>query len=164
MGQLEHKKLDFVCLKQGDLCLRVGRESRLYGLKSVDASALGSVKLVQSGNDFYSMSAWPGHGEGERPSVAAAGTKIYTNTDAAVVEVLENTDMGSIGCNVFPDRPLQSGLRAVRLDGEGDTICFGYVRRTDGSLSQEAAAFIQYLKEELADGMEEGGNKGREKQ
>lgn len=164
LRQLEHKKLEFVRLKQGQLCLRVGRRNRLYGLKGVELSALGTMRLVQAGNDYYSLLAWPCPASGEQTSLADIRAAVCTNTDAAVVNILGHTDMGNISCTVFPDSMCQGGLHTVQLYGREDPVYFGYVKRKNGRLSQEAAAFIQYLKEELADGMEEGGNKGREKQ
>lgn len=155
LRQLDYKKLEFVPVKQGNLCLRVGRQSTFYGLNSVESSVLESVDLAQAGEDYYSLTARPGRVRGERrPPLEKIRVAVNTNTDEAVVDILRHTDMGNINCTVFPERLSEEGLHTVRLIDLEETVCFGYVRQKSGRLSAEAAAFIRYLKEELAGGTE----------
>ncbi len=143
--QLEHKKLEFVSMKKTKPCLLVGRNSPLYGLGSVDPSVLQTVKLVQTREDFYSISVHPGHLK-EDISVRHSGqTVVHTNSDSVVTSLLEHTDMGTVSCDLLAGRFERHNLRAISLTDMKDSIHFGYIKRKRDELSPAAAQFVDYL-------------------
>lgn len=143
--QLEHRKLEFIPVKKTKPCLLVGKNSPLYGLSSVDPSVLQTVKLVQTKEDFYSISVHPGHLKEDISVGHSSQIIVHTNSDSVVERILENTDMGTVSCDLLAGRFERNKLRAISLTDMEDSIHFGYIKRKRDGLSPAAAQFIDYL-------------------
>lgn len=141
--RLEDKKLEFIRIKKTGPCLLVGKKSPLYGLKSMEPSALREVRLVQPEEGSYSICTHPSYLKENFPTGYEGKAAIRTNSIGVVADILNHTDMGTVSCNMPPGR--QGQLRAVSINGMEDSICFGYIKRKKDDLSPVAKRFITYL-------------------
>lgn len=149
LHQLEQKKLEFIPMKKTKPCLLVGKNSPLYGLSSVDPSVLQTVRLVQTKEDFYSISVHPGHLKEDFFVGHSGQTMVRVNSSSAVMSLLEYTDMGTISCDLLAGKSERCKLRAISLTDVEDSIQFGYIKRKRDSLSPVAEQFIDYLRKIL---------------
>lgn len=144
--QLEHKRLEFVPLKQTSPCLIVGKNNPLYGLSSVDSSALHTVRLIRPAEDFCSIGAPPGYLKENDPQRRDSRAAVDTNSIHVTEQLLRYTDMGTIGCSLFRKPYAGNGQKAIPLADLKDSIAFGYIKRKKDRLTPIASEFVAYLK------------------
>lgn len=76
--------------------------------------------------------------------------KSYTNSDHFLIQLLKNTEYGSIGSSFIKNKYDEYGLHAIPIESCEDSISFGYIKRARSEISDIAEDFIEYLKEESA--------------
>ncbi len=147
--QLEHKRLEFHLLHKTEPCLFVGKQSPLYKAEEIDPAALAAVKLVQFQEDFYSISSHPGHLKEDFRIDQGNQTAVVTNSDSVIEKLLEHTEFGNVGSGSVGKICSSENLREIPLADSTESVLFGYIKRRQGELSQLAAEYVLYVKNEL---------------
>jgi len=140
---LLHKNLEFVPLKTKKICLYVGKNHPLYEEKSVEFSALPSLKFVRGVRDFFSMEHHL-----ENVSMGIIDTKnlnhvIYSNSDHVTVDLLLYTDVCSLGIDFMYEPYSQYQVKALPIKGCEPFLQIGYVSDPERALSEQARWIIK---------------------
>ena len=102
--QVKSKGLEYHELAKTPLYLFVGKNSPLYTKESVNETAIRDIKLIQYDEKQFSLYNHLGHIKediiynGESVSIS------YTNSDCFLIQLLKNTEYGSIGSSFTKDQ------------------------------------------------------------
>ncbi|WP_294354224.1 LysR family transcriptional regulator [uncultured Clostridium sp.] len=145
---LEHKNMEFIKLETKKACIYAGKNSSIYNKNSISIHELLKLKFVQSTKDFFSVEQYleklylVNKSENNR-----FDRVVTTNSDHAMIDLLINTDLCSVGVKFMNDRYNQYDIRAIDIDGYTYEIYLGYIKRKGEILSNEAQGFIDLLDE-----------------
>ena len=73
----------------------------------------------------------------------------YTNSNYFLVQLLKNTEYGSISSGFMENKYGEYGIKPIKILSSEDSVSFGYIKRSRDNLSDIAQEFISYLKEEI---------------
>lgn len=148
--QIRCKGLKYFELKKTPLYLYVGKNNKLYNAEFIEEKTLRKIKLVQHYEEQYSLYNHLGHLKEDVFYDEEKTPTSYTNSDHFLIQLLKNTEYGSIGSSFIKNKYDEYGLHAIPIESCEDSISFGYIKRARGEISDIAEDFIEYLKEESA--------------
>ena len=143
--QVKSKGLEYHELAKTPLYLFVGKNSPLYTKESVNETAIRDIKLIQYDEKQFSLYNHLGHikediiYKGESVSIS------YTNSDCFLIQLLKNTEYGSIGSSFTKDQYQEFGIRAIPILSCEKSVSFGYIKRRRDSLSNLAKSLVSYI-------------------
>ena len=143
--QVKSKGLEYHELAKTPLYLFVGKNSPLYTKESVNETAIRDIKLIQYDEKQFSLYTHLGHIKediiynGESVSIS------YTNSDCFLIQLLKNTEYGSIGSSFTKDQYQEFGIRAIPILSCEKSVSFGYIKRRRDSLSNLAKSLVSYI-------------------
>lgn len=143
--QVRAKGLEYHELAKTPLYLFVGKNSPLYTKESVNETAIRDIKLIQYDEKQFSLYNHLGHIKediiynGESVSIS------YTNSDCFLIQLLKNTEYGSIGSSFTKDQYQEFGIRAIPILSCEKSVSFGYIKRRRDSLSNLAKSLVSYI-------------------
>ncbi len=138
--------LAYTQLRTSDLVVHAGRKNRFYGRKEIDPEELFGCECIQLRDDFFSVEDLlidPGtfpFGKGNVKKI------IRTNSDHLMIRTLQQTEFCNIGSYWVKNIYGEYGFSAAVIKGFEKQVSFGYLHAEDRSLSEEAEAFIEGLK------------------
>ena len=148
--QIRCKGLKYFELKKTPLYLYVGKNNKLYNAEFIEEKTLRKIKLVQHYEEQYSLYNHLGHLKEDVFYDEEKTPTSYTNSDHFLIQLLKNTEYGSIGSSFIKNKYDEYGLHAIPIESCEDSISFGYIKRARSEISDIAEDFIEYLKEESA--------------
>jgi DNA-binding transcriptional LysR family regulator len=145
---LTRQYLEFVPLKETGIFLytKQNYQELLDEDETIDFSKL---KLIQRfSNEFSPDNYWNIVDESGR-TAAEAETVITTNSDYIMQRILSIGDLVNIGGGYLSGTPRNEVAQKWKIVHSEETIQFGYVKRRGEELSYWAAAFLEFLEENL---------------
>lgn len=155
-----HKNLEYVPLDDRGICVYVGKNHPFFKRSSIEFTELAALKFVEGTDDFYAMEHHI-----ERVSIGAAPVEymenvFFTNSGYMINNLLLHTDVCCIGIDFVSSEYEKYDIRAVKIKGCEKFLTIGYVKLSNGTLSQEGRQYINRLRQLLAEtGEEKGGRK-----
>ena len=115
--------------------------------KEFSVDCVHNLKFIQSEQDEYLQYGTWFTQEGEEVNIRD-DIAVITNSDYVMHALLEKNDLANLSADSFNsyDMGIRPGLRLKNLGGE---IEFGILTNMGGNLSEEAKAFIKFIREEL---------------
>ncbi|WP_242396733.1 LysR family transcriptional regulator [Clostridium butyricum] len=145
---IEHKNMEFIRLDTKKACVYAGKNSSIYGRDSITIEELLNLKFVQSTKDFFSVEQYLEKlylvNKMENNRFCRVVT---TNSDHAMMDLLINTDLCSVGVKFTSDRYSEYDIKPIDINGYEYEIYVGYIKRKGEKLSSEAQGFIKLLSE-----------------
>ena len=141
---LNRQRLAFTRLLTTDMVICAGPGNPYYNAPSVTAEDLTRLRFVQSVDDFFSLGdviVLPA-GTGKSAPLRCA---VRTNSDRAMLRLLETTDLCNLSSYWFRTGAGQGKLRLIPVAGYEGTIQFGYVSARQEPLSEQARAFVDHV-------------------
>ena len=137
--------LEFTPLAITKKSIFVNSKHRLASLKKADMSELEKADQIKiNGTDFLKV-------EHIKNSFGNMFTKpvmkMLTYSLPTVINVIDNTDMMYIGCDIFGDIEKIKKICRVDLPGTDNEVEFGYIKRHSIEMSEIAKNFTDYVKE-----------------
>lgn len=148
-GQLKGKGLSFCELAKTPLYLFAGPHNKYYEQQQIKEVAIQSMKIVQQDEDMYSLHHQLPYLRDGSVYKSEKSSVTYTNSNQFLIQLLKNTDYGSVGSGLIKEKYEEYGIQAIPIKGYEECVSFGYFRRTRGELSSPAKAFIQYVKDKI---------------
>ncbi|WP_294407282.1 LysR family transcriptional regulator [uncultured Clostridium sp.] len=143
---VEHKNMEFIKLDTKKACVYAGKNSSIYNKKSISIDELLNLKFVQSTKDFFSVEQYLEKLYLVNKSENNRFTRVVTtNSDHAMIDLLINTDLCSVGVRFMNDRYSEYDIRPIDIEGYEYEIYVGYIKRKSEVLSKEAEGFINLL-------------------
>ena len=142
---LSHNSLEFVKIKYKKPCIYVGKKSPLYGRESISAQELANVNLVRGIRDYFSVEHHFTQVNLNVLKNATFNDVILTNSDHLVIDVLQDTDMCSMGIDFMHDAYRQYDTHMVAIDNAESVLALGYIRHKASSLSENCKHFIELV-------------------
>ena len=147
---LEHKRLEFVPMKESRMALIVGKTHPLFGAPSVDESELKNLRYVQYTEDYFSLIHRLGHLNESLHRYGKLDDIVTTNSDAALYYMVAEGQLCHLGCELLFRHCYEGQIHMIPLAGEEDSIIhFGYVKRSRDALSKIAEELIAYVGRKL---------------
>lgn len=143
---VEHKNMEFIKLDTKKACVYAGKNSSIYNKKSISIDELLNLKFVQSTKDFFSVEQYLEKLYLVNKSENNRFTRVVTtNSDHAMIDLLINTDLCSVGVKFMNDSYSEYDIRPIDIEGYEYEIYVGYIKRKGEVLSKEAEGFINLL-------------------
>ena len=146
---IKNKGLKFHEIKKVPLYLYVGKENNLYEKECIEEKDIRNIKLVQYSEDQYSLYNHLGHLKEDTFFNKGKSNITYTNSNYFLVQLLKNTEYGSISSGFMENKYGEYGIKPIKILSSEDSVSFGYIKRSRDNLSDIAQEFISYLKEEI---------------
>lgn len=147
---LEHKRLEFVPMKESRMALAVGEGHPLFGADSVDEAELRNLKYVQYAEDYFSLIHHLGHLNDSTRRFSKKDDIVTTNSDAALYHMVADGQLCHLGCELLLRHFHGNGLHTIPLTAEEDGIIyFGYVKRARDTVSRISEELIEYVDQNI---------------
>ena len=147
---LEQSRLTFTPLLDTDIVLYAGPHSRLYGRHSVTLEELALQKLIQNTDDFFSLSdLLPTDRRCPAPQPECV---IRTNSDHAMIQLLQDSDLCNLGSYWLKDSFTRYGFCRLTIEGAVGRIHFGCVSLSGQPLSSAAEHFLSHVRQAIESG------------
>lgn len=140
---LRHKNLRFKALGNKPVCIYAGRQHPLHSGGSVMLEDLKELNIIRGVKEFFSLEHHL-----ERINVGFAETEdfecpFYTNSEAAILNLLNDTDLCLIGMGSKDKKYEKFGIKAIHVEGSENMLAVGYVYAEGQALSPYAVEFIK---------------------
>lgn len=139
---IDHKHLEFINIKQSELCVYVGDKNKSFkDKKSITIKELSELKYIRGVKDFFSVEHHFDYVSMNEINTAHFKDIILTDSDHLVMEMLKNTDLCYLGIKV-------KGMKMaseIKIDSKEKTLTLGYIKNKSAILSLEAEEFLSYL-------------------
>ena len=150
LQMLEHKRLEFKEIGKRSPVLLVGPENPLYEAEAVCSKELRRVKLVQTDADQDMFTIHLVQGNEDYQYHRVHEKTLMTNSREMLLQLVSKTDLCSIASSENARREEQLyGIRKIPIKGDDGGILLGYVKRKRDELTEEAAKFVAYIRENL---------------
>ncbi|OOB80544.1 MAG: hypothetical protein BEN19_04415 [Epulopiscium sp. Nuni2H_MBin003] len=139
---LSHKHLEFIALKESQLCIYVGKKHPLYGSgKTVKMDQLPECKFVRGIRDFFSVEHHFDYVNLSDISTNQLKEIVVTNSDHLVTEMLNDTDLCYIAVNV----DLKDNPSCVNIEDKEKNLVLGYIKKANVPLNNNTIKFLPYV-------------------
>lgn len=139
---LGHKHLEFVPIKECNMCLYVGKKHPLYNKnKSIKNQALTEQQYIRGIKDFFSVEHHFDFLTLNHLNTAQFPAKVLTNSDHFVLQMLAKTDL----CELSIDTKGTKHCHKVNIDAEEKSLTIGYVKLEGAPLSSLGQEFIAWV-------------------
>ena len=140
---LRHKNLCFKALGNKPLCVYVGRQHYLQNKGSIELDELKKLNIIRGVKEFFSLEHHL-----ERINVGFAETEdfechFYTNSEAAILNLLNDTDLCLIGMGSKDKKYEEFGVKAIHVEGSENLLTVGYVYAEVKTLTAYSTLFIE---------------------
>ena len=142
---LSHNNLEFVKIKYKKPCIYVGKNSPLYGRKSISVQELSKVNFVRGIRDYFSVEH---HFTQVNLNVLKSSNfndRILTNSDHLVIDLLLNTDVCSMSIDFMHEAYRQYDIHMVAIDNAESVLALGYIKHRASTLSDACKKFIDFV-------------------
>lgn len=147
---LEHKRLEFVPMKESRMALLVGKNHTLFGADSVDETVLKNLRYVQYVEDYFSLIHHPGHLNDSHHRFGKLDDIVTTNSDVMLHHMVAEGTLCHLGCELLLCRLRGKMFHTIPLPEEEEGIIhFGYVKRSRDTLSRISGELIEYVDQKL---------------
>lgn len=147
---LSRNYLEFFSLGETDIAINSGGSCRRnLTEEEVDFSGL---KLIQRFPDEFSPDNYWNITDSSGRTAAEAETVITTNSDDIMERILQFGNLVNISGGYLSGTSRRERAKGIRLLQSEKGIKFGYVKRKGEALSEAAAVFLEFLKEQLEEG------------
>lgn len=139
---ISHKNLEFVPIKQAELCVYVGKQHEFYRNKQrITIEELSQLKYVRGLKDFFSVEHHFDSISLNEINTAYFQDMVLTNSDHLVSEMLNDTTL----CYLGIDLELQVNDNKIVIDSDEKYLTLGYVKNQLFQLSDLSEDFLQHL-------------------
>ncbi len=146
---LAHKHLEFVPIKESELCVYVGKENRYYKTceteRHLAISELGDFGYIRGIRDFFSVEHHFDYVSLNEINTTHFKDKVLTNSDHLVSAMLEKTDLAYLGI----DTKVRVEGSKISIASEQKRLTLGYIQTKSSILSDTVEAFLTLLKSSL---------------
>ena len=147
---LEHKRLEFVPIKESRMALIVGKRHPLFGAASVEEAELRNLRFVQYTEDYFSLIHHLGHLNDSVPRFSRLEDIVTTNSDAMLRHMVADGTLCHLGCELMIHGFCEEAIHTIPLTAEEDgRIYFGYVKRSRDTLSKISEELIAYVNQKI---------------
>ncbi|HCT92881.1 MAG TPA: hypothetical protein DF613_16095 [Lachnospiraceae bacterium] len=147
---LEHKRLEFVPMKETRMALIVGKNHPLFGADSVDEAELKNLRYIQYAEDYFSLIHHLGHLNDSVRRFSKMDDIVTTNSDAMLYHMVADGALCHLGCELLIRHFHEKVLHTIPLTAEEDGIIyFGYVKRVRDTISRISAELIEYVNQNI---------------
>jgi len=148
-NMINHRKLEFHLLKETRLVLFAGPKNKYYNRKSVTLADLQKIEYVQDLEEDLLLFNYPGHLNETVDNHRHFHKAVTVDNDYVMMRLLTETGMGNISSLLHQEVAQGNGIRAIPFEDYDIKVEFGYVKRTDKTLSDCGSRFIQFIKNKL---------------
>ena len=152
----QRRHLCYTPLLQSDLVLHCGPKSPFYGRARVEPEELNGCECIQVEDDFFSLEELLSEHPAFRSGKWALKTRIRTNSDHLMLDMLRATPLCNLGSYWLKDDGAASPLTRAVVQGFQGRVAFGCLQIDNRALRPPAEAFLQTLREKLIGAREAG--------
>lgn len=143
---LNHKQLDFVTIKNSELCLYVGKKHEFYGKNvQIDIEQMKNLKYLRGLRDFFSVEHHFDYVSLNEIKTSNFDDRVLTNSDHLISKMLEKTDLVYLGINTA----IKHKELKIIINSEEKNLKLGYVKHKSANLSSLAEEFLIHLEKYL---------------
>ena len=146
---LSHNNLEFVKLKYKKPCVYVGRNSPLYGRKSISVQELSQLNLVRGIRDYFSVEHHFSQVNLNVLKNSNFNETVLTNSDHLVIDLLLNTDVCTMGIDFMHDPYRQYDIHMVAIENAESVLALGYICHSSTKLSSSCKKFIDFIAQNI---------------
>lgn len=139
---LAHKHLEFVPLKESELCVYMGAQNELNQLGNVvSVKELSQLKYIRGVRDFFSVEHHFDYVSLSEIDTAYFDDRVLTNSDHLVNQILDKTDLCYLAIH-FNDIKRVAKIKSI--EGE-KRLTLGYIKNKSAQTSKIAMDFLDYF-------------------
>ncbi len=143
---ISHKNLQFIPIKQAELCVYIGKQHAFYGKKqSIDIGELSQLKYVRGLKDFFSVEHHFDSISLNEINTTYFEDMVLTNSDHLVSELLNDTAL----CYLGIDLELEVNDNKISIDSDEKYLTLGYVKNQLSELSDLSKDFLEHLQNSI---------------
>lgn len=148
---LKRKKLHFTPLLKTDMVIYVGKKNHLYRRKSLKPEELSRLRFIQMTDDYFSFQELLGDALQSKDLQYVAENVIETNSNHAMVQVLQSSDLCNLCSYWLKDRYKYYDFKMIPVEGFQNKITFGYIHNQEEEFSGITSEFIRHVTEIIAE-------------
>lgn len=139
---LAHKHLEFVHLKEGELCIYVGDKHELYNSnRSVSIKELSELTYIRGIKDFFSVEHHFDYVSLNEINTAHFDDKVLTNSDHLVLLMLQKSNLAYLSI----DTEVKKVGTKINIASDEKRLILGYIKNKLSDLSTTSEEFIDYF-------------------
>ena len=143
---LEYRHLEFVPLAEMEPLLFVGPKNPLFGAELATGKDLRGLQYVQLRDEQEALSIQLIQGAEDYRYYRNRGQVLVTDSRQMVVQMLLSSPLASISCGLSGREAGSEKIRGIPIRGMKEKVTFGYIKRKRDGISEEAEAFVSYIK------------------
>lgn len=115
--------------------------------EKISLNQLENIEQVKiNGNDFLNSEIKKSN---DMNAYLKPATKLITHSLSTALNIVANTDLIYIGCDIFDQAVKTEGIIRIPFECKDEETEFGYIKRHNIELSETAKDFLMYLEERL---------------
>ena len=143
---IAHKKLEFIPIKESELCVYVSEKNKLYDSdREISIKELGELKYIRGARDFFSVEHHFDYVSLNDINTSHFDDSVLTNSDHLVSIMLEKSDL----CYLGIDTKLNNRKTKVKIASEEKKLILGYIKNKVSTLNPKTIEFIDFLKKQI---------------
>lgn len=146
---LSHKNLEFVVLKQKNLCVYAGENSPVYNRESISIEELSGLKFARGLSDSFSIEHHLSEVNFSALKFSQLNDMVLTNSDHFIINLLEKTGLCYLSIDFTIPEAEQYKIKMINIDNSKNFLSLGYIKHKKYILSELQNKFINSLKEKL---------------
>lgn len=144
MHILSHNNLEFVPMKESELCIYVGAAHKRYNTHAyVSIDEINQYKYIRGLHDFFSVEHHFDYVNLNELNTAHFNDSVITNSDHLVSELLEKTDLCYLGIST----KVKHIKSKTFIDTDTKKLTFGYIKNKLCYISQTTKDFLDLLED-----------------
>ena len=143
---LSQNNLEFVAIKESELCVYVGKRHKRYGSKEkITVDELATYKYIRGFRDFFSIEHHFDYVNLHALDKNYFKDEVLTNSDHLVNIMLKNTDLSYLGI----DTKVQMVKSKINIDTDIKQLTMGYIKRKLAQLTPLTIELLSFLEKRL---------------
>lgn len=149
--EISRNHLEFHVLADAKTMLYLGKKNPISGKRHISDEELKKQRFIQNYQDeFTENRVWSAAGEAKE-EFAKLDVAVITNSDYIMERMLSESALANISGNYLTGDEKRKESGGIPLGQEEHSVLFGYLKREGEVLGKLAAAFIDFMMQEITE-------------
>ncbi|MFI3174374.1 MAG: LysR family transcriptional regulator [Bacillota bacterium] len=143
---LSHNNLEFVPIKENELCIYVGKQHEKYTIdETISIDEMANCQYIRGLRDYFSVEHHFDYVNLNEINTSKFQDVVVTNSDHLVSIMLEKTNL----CYLGIDTKRQTIQSKATIDTENKKVMLGYIKNKLSQLEEKTASFLENLSQSI---------------
>ncbi len=141
---LDRKRLEYHEIRKGKLVVYIGPKNPYFQEDKITGEMLANLNFIRTDEDVYGIDAKLDNLSKDGRIRKRMENALLTNSDHVTMQLLAKTEFAMVSMFLESECIQDEHIRGIPIEGAGG-VSFGYVKRKEEDLGQEARRFLEWV-------------------